>query len=118
MVLPSLKQKLYLLLSIPTEKISVKSPTRVGKKQMRFQLDKSFNAEKVQVSVTYLDRGTGSWTLGVPGKAFKQVTNKGSGKWKNLKVTVPRKALKNAELLLNYEGGDDTIFHMIEIERI
>ncbi|MEX0324312.1 MAG: hypothetical protein AB3N63_19295 [Puniceicoccaceae bacterium] len=89
-----------------------------GKKQMRFQLDKAFTAEKVQISVTYLDRGTGKWSLGVAEKAFKQVSNKGSGKWKSLKVTVPRKTLKNAELLLNYEGGDDTIFHMIQIERI
>ena len=31
---------------------------------------------------------------------------------------MPRKRLQDAQLLLNYEGGDDTIFHMIEIERI
>jgi len=89
-----------------------------GKRKMRFQLDERFDADRIDVSVTYLDRGKGRWSVGISGKSVKkQVRNTGSGEWKTMSVTMPRKTLRNAELLLNYEGGDDTVFHMVEIEK-
>jgi hypothetical protein len=88
-----------------------------GKKQMRFRLDKAFKAGKVQVRVTYLDRGKGKWSLGISGKSLREVTNKDSGKWLTMEYTIARKDLKGSELMLKYAGGEDTIFHMIEIER-
>ena len=88
-----------------------------GKKQMRFRLHEAFKADALEVSVTYLDRGQGSWSLGVSGQTDKKmIRNSGSGEWKTMMVDVSRAALRNAELLLNYEGGDDTVFHMIEID--
>jgi len=89
-----------------------------GKKQLRFQLHKDFKAEKLEVRVTYLDKGKGSWSLGISGTFFKRVfCNTNSGKWKTLSVIMPGMALQEGQLLLNYEKGDDTIFHMIEIEK-
>ena len=69
-----------------------------GKKQMRFQLDPAFNAKNVSVTVTYLDKGTGSWSFGLSGQVGA--------------------ASVKTDLSLKYESGDDTIFHMIEVERM
>jgi hypothetical protein len=68
----------------------------------------------VKVKLTYLDKGTGSWTIGLPEK--KQTTliqNTDSGQWKTKTVAFS----EPTELVLNYESGDDTVFHMIEVER-
>ncbi|WP_246046731.1 hypothetical protein [Pontiella desulfatans] len=89
-----------------------------GKKQLRFRLDEHFSAEKVEVRVVYLDRGRGQWSLGIAGKSgTKRMQNADSGEWKTMTVSLPRKLLRNAELLLSHEGGDDTIFHMVEVEK-
>jgi hypothetical protein len=85
-----------------------------GKKQMRFQLDRAFAARELKVSVTYLDQGTGSWSIGLPGQASAtRIQNTNSGKWRTQAVTLPRVA----ELVLSYEAGDDTVFHLLEVER-
>ncbi len=87
-----------------------------GKKQLRFHLHEKFNAEEIKVRIVYLDRGQGRWSLGVSGKSGrKQMRNSNSGEWKTLEIPMPRKVLHNAELLLRYEGGNDTVFHMVEI---
>ena len=87
-----------------------------GKTQMRFELDEAFQADTIAVNVTYLDRGRGAWSLSVLGSPEKELFHNGdSSQWKTVKITMPRKRLKDANLLLNYEGGDDTVFHMIEI---
>jgi hypothetical protein len=66
------------------------------------------------VSVTYLDQGTGSWSIGLPGQASAtRIQNTNSGKWRTQAVTLPRVA----ELVLSYEAGDDTVFHLLEVER-
>jgi hypothetical protein len=89
-----------------------------GKTQMRFKLDEQFNCDAVDVHITYLDRGQGSWSFGVSSQAERTlVQNTDSGEWKTFAVALPRVALQNAQLLLNYEGGDDTVFHMVEIEK-
>ena len=83
--------------------------------QMRFQLDAGFNTKKVKVTVTYLDKGTGSWSIGLPGKdAAKIFQNKNSGGWKTETVT----SSGISDLVLKYESGDDTTFHLIEVDRI
>jgi len=89
-----------------------------GKTQMRFELDEAFQADTIEVRVTYLDRGRGVWSLSVQG-SFENKTfrNGDSGQWETVTTTMPRKRLQDAQLLLNYEGGDDTVFHLIEIER-
>lgn len=89
-----------------------------GKTQMRFELDEAFQANTIVVNVTYLDQGRGTWSLSVYGWPEKDLLhNSDSGQWKTVKISMPRQRLRGAQLLLNYEGGDDTVFHMIEIER-
>ena len=86
-----------------------------GKTQMRFRLDAGFNAKTVKVSVTYLDKGTGCWSIGLPGqKDTTHIQNTGSGEWRTKTVTLSGVT----ELVLSYESGDDTVFHLIEVERI
>jgi hypothetical protein len=86
-----------------------------GKTQMRFRLDAGFNARTVKVNVTYLDKGTGSWSVGLPGKKdATRIQNTGSGEWKTKTVTLSG----DAEFVLNHESGDDTVFHLIEVERM
>ena len=85
---------------------------------MRFRVDDAFAADQVAVSVTYLDQGLGAWSLGVSSSPDKEVVHNGdSGRWKTITVSMPQTRLRDAGLLLNYESGADTIFHMIEIER-
>ena len=89
-----------------------------GKTQMRFELDEAFQADSIVVNVTYLDQGRGIWSLSVDGLPEKDLFhNSDSGQWKTVKIPMPRERLRGTQLLLNYEGGDDTIFHLIEIER-
>jgi len=88
-----------------------------GKMQMRFQLDPAFRADEVEIHIIYLDRGTGSWSVGISGNTVKKIIQKtDSGKWVAATIKMPRDALLNTDLLLNYEGGEDTVFHMVEIE--
>jgi hypothetical protein len=85
-----------------------------GKTHMRFQLDPGFNAREVKVNVTYLDKGTGSWSIGLPdNKTVTRVQNNNSGEWKTKTVTLSG----ITELVLKHESGDDTVFHLIEVER-
>lgn len=85
-----------------------------GKKQLRFQLDPRFAAKQVKVSVTYLDRGTGSWSIGIPGKeGATRIQNTNSRDWRTQVVSLSGVT----ELVLNYETGDNTLFHLIEVER-
>jgi len=89
---------------------------KAGKKQMRFKLNPAFGADSVQIQVTYLDSGNGAWSLNTGGKEVLQVQNVDSGQWKVESVALS--SFRGDELLLKYEKGDDTVFHLIEIERI
>ena len=85
---------------------------------MRFKLDEAFRASSVNVNVIYLDKGTGSWSITVPGEsAGTLVQNTDSGEWKTMSVTMSGKLLRGTKLQLKHESGDDTIFHMVEIEK-
>lgn len=86
-----------------------------SKTQMRFLLDKNFKAKDVNLHVTYLDKGTGSWSVGSLGAASAtQIQNSNTGEWKTKSVLISNPD----ELIIKYESGDDTLFHLIEIERI
>ncbi|MDQ8201186.1 beta-galactosidase [Pelagicoccus enzymogenes] len=90
-----------------------------GKTQMRFRLDERFDADQILVSVTYWDRGRGRWSIEVPdGTDRLRVSNSDSSTWKTVSVQMPRGDLRHAELRLKYEGGDDTVFNMVEIEKV
>jgi hypothetical protein len=85
-----------------------------GKKLLRFRLDPGFAAKQVKVRVTYLDQGTGAWSVGLPGKeGATRIQNTHSGEWRTQVVSLSGVT----ELVLNYESGDNTLFHLIEVER-
>jgi hypothetical protein len=89
-----------------------------GKRQMRFELDKAFQADMTEINVTYLDQGQGIWSLGVSGSSkTERVQNSNAGRWKTVTVKMPRERLRGTQLELNYESGADTVFHMVEIQR-
>ena len=80
---------------------------------MRFKLDEAFRASSVNVNVIYLDKGTGFWSIAVPGdSAGALARNTDSGEWKIRTVALT----DVSELVLKYEAGDDTVFHLIEVE--
>ncbi len=86
-----------------------------GKTQMRFQLDPAFKAKDVKVNVTYLDKGTGAWSIGIQGKVDTTlIENRNSGDWKTKTVT----SSDVSEVVLRHESGDDTLFHLIEVEKL
>ena len=89
------------------------------KTQMRFELDRAFEADTVEINVTYLDQGRGIWSVGVAGTSdTERIQNSNSGRWKTVTITMPRDRLQGTPLSLNYESGADTVFHMIEIENL
>jgi hypothetical protein len=102
-----------------------------GKNSLYFKLDPDFYGDQrphsMMIHVTYFDKGTGIWSLHYvsPGgiKQVCKVVNTGKGEWmvKNLNIKdalINGKAAKGSDFILKYEDGDDTIFHMIEVERL
>lgn len=86
-----------------------------GKTQMRFRLAPEFKPKDVKVNVTYLDKGTGAWSIGLQGKdGATRIKNNNSGEWKTATVTFS----EISEIVLKHESGDDTVFHLIEVERL
>ena len=77
--------------------------------------------------MVYLDEGNGKWALkyadenGVL-KTAKVITNRNSGKWKEMKVEIADAAFrangpKGSDLVLSNESMEDTKFHMVELTR-
>ena len=103
-----------------------------GKTAMRFRLDDHFFAQpgqpqSVTVRVVYFDRGHGAWALayaGANGKAEAlRVTCEDSGHWREKTVELKdarfdHRLSKDADLALEWLNGDDTIFHILEINRL
>ncbi|MBC8374169.1 MAG: hypothetical protein H8E53_11280 [Planctomycetes bacterium] len=102
-----------------------------GKKAMRFRLDKQFfggskRRQSARLRVVYLDQGTGAWSLVYqtptgPVAAMK-VTCRNTGKWADKQITVTNAIFTGslpggADLTCQWLGGDDTIFHLIELTR-
>ena len=102
-----------------------------NKNKMYFVLDKNFFAKKhdktVEVRVVYLDEGNGKWALEYVGedgslKTARIITNKNSGRWKEMKVEIADAAFrangpKGSDLVLSNESMEDTKFHMVELTR-
>ena len=67
------------------------------------------------MNVIYLDKGTGSWSIGLPNKSgATRIQNTNSGEWKTKTVTFSGLT----EIGLTHESGDDAVFHLIEVERM
>lgn len=102
-----------------------------SKTEMYFALNDQFFKEKdklqkVSVRIIYLDRGKGKWSLyfnqSNKEQAAYTVECKNTGEWIEKTVTINAlfncKLSRNADLILKYEGGDDTVFHIIEVNRV
>jgi hypothetical protein len=102
-----------------------------GRAAMGFKLHERFFADRkaphtARVRVVYLDRGKGRWALTYRGrrgeeKAFT-VECGNSGKWLEKRAVIEGAYFsgglaRGADLVLKHIGGDDTLFHMIELER-
>jgi hypothetical protein len=101
-----------------------------GKTRMKFKLDEEYFPDKkkkqsVRLNVTYLDKGTGVWTISYPDGRADPVTiriqNSDTGEWSKRSYILSGLSAgssgREVDFELNYESGDDTIFHMVEIER-
>ena len=101
-----------------------------GKGQMVFRLDPDFftdpaNPHGVRLTVIWLDRGTGSWAVSYANAAGNEVhldvQNTGTGDWISRSFVLSGAqftgALSGGDLILRHTGGEDTIFHMLELER-
>jgi len=102
-----------------------------GKTRMSFRLDRRFFAgpdrpRAVSVRVVYLDKGTGSWTLSYAAAQGKTrgmaVTCSDTGRWIDRRINLTDARLAGAlpggaDLMLEHLTGDDTVFHIIEVER-
>jgi hypothetical protein len=57
-----------------------------------------------------------------PSKLAKTIKNTNSNEWKEVIVPIKdarleNKGLRNSDISLVYESGDETLFHMVEILR-
>jgi hypothetical protein len=96
---------------------------------MRLQLDATFAGSlsgDLRMYVRYFDEGSGSWRLTYssvdnPNKTALTVVNTNTNTWKEVVVTVDdykftRSGPSGSDLGLEYVSGDNTAFHMIEIQ--
>jgi hypothetical protein len=103
---------------------------QAGKTRMRFVLDPAFFGDPgiphaVTVSITWLDKGTGAWSLrswSADGQGVvMRIRNKNSGKWVTKAFALDAALFpgtpKRPELTLQHEDGGNTLFHLIELER-
>ena len=97
-----------------------------GKGKIYLRVAPEFNrslAYGSQIALTYLDQGTGNislaWGTGTGDR--RTFTKTGSGRWKRVTADVPAGAITGgleatADLVVSVTG-DDTTFHMVEVER-
>lgn len=102
-----------------------------GMKEMFFALDRHFfNSQEgvhaVKLSITYFDKGNGVWSLNYHnGKIKKEalkVRGSQTGRWVTktliLKAAFGGHLEHSTDLSLKYVSGDDTLFSLIELERL
>jgi hypothetical protein len=102
-----------------------------GKTRLAFKLHDRFFADAgrprdVAVTIVLLDQGFGSWSVNYAGERgdsrMVKIRNENSGDWVTHRVVLTgavfNGALRGADLNLEYMGGDDTIFHLVELERL
>jgi hypothetical protein len=102
------------------------------KTEMRFRLNEPFFAnpsktQQVKVRVAWLDEGRGKWELEYhngksPATAFT-IQNMGSSEWKEKEVVLKgavfsHRLPEKSDLILKYISGDDTAFHILELDRM
>ncbi len=103
---------------------------RHGKTEMAFKLNKGFfrgdSPHWIHVRIVYLDRGEGTWALDYHGPQGRtralQVSCQNTNTWQerilSLKIAqFNHRSPNQGDLMLRYLEGDDTIFHMIEVQR-
>jgi hypothetical protein len=102
-----------------------------GRTVMRFKLADGFFAhpsapQAVRLRVVYLDRGKGRWELVYASpqgeKTARTVELTGSGKWREITLTLPDAVWNGSlagggDLALRHAGGEDTVFHLLELQR-
>ena len=101
------------------------------KTAMYFRLDEGFFAaedrpQAVELRVAYLDKGKGHWALcyhnGQDRADAISIQCADTGQWRERSVVVKdahfnRRLPNLADLMLQHRGGDDTVFHMVEVLR-
>jgi hypothetical protein len=99
---------------------------------MHFRLDPEFFSGKpkphsVRIRIVYLDESAGSWALcyhnGEEEKVACKVRCGNSGEWKERRVELHDAVFDNrlsgkADLTLEHVEGDDTVFHIIEVDHL
>lgn len=104
---------------------------KAGMKEMFFSLDNNFFgtnalAHEVKISVTYFDKGNGSWSMNYyNGKSETkkyEVKCANTNRWITKTVLINdfysnKKMGNNTDLTLKYLSGDNTLFSVIEIIR-
>ena len=102
-----------------------------GKTEMFFHLDSKFFPDnevphQVAIKVTYLDQGQGQWALcyndGSSKTEARRVRCQNSGDWKTIIIHLDdayfnRGLERRSDMTIKHISADDTLFHMIEIER-
>ena len=80
----------------------------------------------VSLTVTYLDRGRGRWSLcynnGTSKATARTVRCEDSGSWKRISLHLDdahfnRDLERNSDLTIKHIDGEDTLFHMLELHR-
>ncbi len=98
---------------------------------MRFLFEDSFKSSlngPIEISVRYFDEGFGKWKLvydakNNPNKTAFEINNTNSKEWKEIKIQLEDYNFKSfgpnsSDLGLEYISGSNTIFHMIEVEKV
>lgn len=105
-----------------------------GKNALYFDVDNAFlnnkalnGAYPIQIEVTYLDKGFGSWELlydakGNANKSGLSVTCANTNTWKTISVTVSdayfdNKALSGSDFYIKNKGTENVLFAVVELSR-
>lgn len=105
---------------------------KTNKNSLYFDLDDNFmsNSEKgkLLIKIIWLDKGFGKWALlydakNNPGKEAFKVENTNTGEWLEKSIEISDAFLKNrgekgADFILKNLSEENTIFHMMEIEKM
>jgi hypothetical protein len=102
-----------------------------GKTKMAFRLNEDFFEDKpphpIHLRIVYLDQGDGTWALDYQGSQgrtqVEKITCRNTNTWQEREIFLKNAHFNNAlpgqgDLILYYLDGSDTVFHMIEVNRI
>ena len=91
--------------------------------KMLFKINDQFlkSTQNLVVTITYLDKGHGAWTIGETGSELGTIKCRDTGEWKKAQFTYfvsLNNDQQKYDFALQKISGDDVIFHLIEIEKI